>query len=64
MQAKKCDRCGVLYECYVNENNHNGFSFIRVDRDNVVNRSGTYDLCPKCMNELNEYLKGNNHDKT
>ena len=56
MNAKKCDRCGEIY----GEMNKKGFDeymqLVSIDalRDNKISR--TYDLCPKCNDELQEWL--------
>lgn len=47
-QALKCDRCKNFYEPY------EGINQIKmVDHRNVAIR---YDLCPKCVTELKEWL--------
>lgn len=51
MNAKKCDRCGELYECMcvpditVNKYTH-GYGTWRID------------LCDKCQSKLETWLKG------
>ncbi len=55
MRAKKCDRCGKLYEHYdgsknFKENgNANGLILIDRDLDNKYWSRKDYDLCPECM---------------
>lgn len=61
MLARKCDRCGKLYESYKGRykgrykgayNEINGVTLvnIEIDRSRVV--SDIYDLCPECMKNL------------
>lgn len=54
-QAKKCDRCGILYEHYKKENH------IRIGESPIDDRAmfgfKDYDLCPDCMNWLQRWLK-------
>ena len=52
--AKKCDRCGTLYEHYKKENH------IRIG-ETVVDGTTMcafkdYDLCPDCMNWLQRWI--------
>lgn len=43
--ARKCDRCGVFYDRY--------------NEDNTYNICKQFDLCPKCKDELIKWiLKG------
>ena len=59
MKAKKCDRCGKLYEQY----NHKTSSRPNAVKTMNENMNGNYyaadlyDLCPECMNQLNRWLK-------
>lgn len=55
MIARKCDRCGKLYEFYdkFDDKNSNGFSIICMNPSGITGR--TYkgkDLCPECMESL------------
>lgn len=52
MDAKKCDRCGKLYEWTGVR------SKIEVRIDNHPYGYNTVDLCPKCTEELREFLGG------
>jgi len=59
MQAKKCDACGKLYECYHPKSGHGlGLSngIILVDFKNTGKDSYTknqsFDLCTSCMADL------------
>ena len=61
--AKKCDRCGNLYEpkdMDVCGAIVNGLSLIDRDKQNsrVVGRK-YFDLCPECMAHLANWLKNN-----
>ena len=64
--AKKCDRCGNLYE---SKNMDvcgaivNGLSLIDRDEQNSRVFSRKYfDLCPMCLVHLNNYLKRSDND--
>ena len=55
--AKKCDRCGKLYENYKGVNiTEGGNSY-----NTVIFTGGLYnrdfDLCPDCMSKLIEFIK-------
>ena len=59
MQAKKCDRCGKLYELYNTENNGkkcNGFRPLNINWDQKACPQGLYDMCPECMEALMTWL--------
>ena len=64
MRARKCDRCGKLYESYAGSKdfktngNANGLLTIDRDMDNKYWSRKTYDLCPECMKKLQTFLKG------
>ena len=66
MLAKKCDRCGKLYEHYdkVGDERQNGFSTIYVNcfgaRDRIV---VDYDLCEDWMESLINWLDHGGNDK-
>lgn len=69
MLAKKCDRCGKLYEHYdkVGDERQNGFSTIYMNycggRDRIV---ADHDLCKDCMESLIKWFDekgGNENDK-
>ena len=55
MRAKKCDRCGKLYEQYdgskefKEQGKANAIIFIDRDLDNKYWSRNSYDLCPECM---------------
>lgn len=54
--AKKCDRCGKLYEVY------HGIQMCKDGHfyDTVIvanlGMSRSYDMCPECMTKLKEFL--------
>lgn len=62
MRAKKCDRCGKLYEHYdglsrfKKTEQANAVIFIDRDLDEKYWGRKTYDLCPECMKELEDFL--------
>lgn len=64
MLARKCDRCGKLYEHYLGvskfkqDRKANGIIFIDGDTDNRYWSRDTLDFCPECMSELTKWLKG------
>lgn len=56
-EAKKCDRCGKLYECYKGvEFNKSGFKYNYV-RISAAISFMDFDLCEPCMTELVNWLK-------
>ena len=57
-EARKCDRCGKLYEIYTViglPNDLRKVSTITTGNDNADNESR--DLCPECMDEFIEWYK-------
>lgn len=57
--AKKCDRCGKLYEHYSKGNKveYNGVQRISLaDNGGVVMLSREMDLCPECMAAFNKFM--------
>ena len=61
--AKKCDRCGVLYEIYnriskpVEPDTWNGMTLVRLD--SYGNKNVKYfELCPTCMQMQLIFLTG------
>ena len=63
--AKKCDRCGKLYEHYPIGNrsgNYNAIILARRDFNGklLYERDAT-DLCPECMTEFEEFMERNNN---
>ncbi len=51
--AKKCDRCGALYEAYVPKGKSE-FNHLRIfkDRPGSFERIKCFDLCPVCSDYL------------
>lgn len=64
--AKKCDRCGKLYEHYPIGNHTGVFNGIKRVRKEDVGRvcyeEMSIDLCPECMDKPNKFLKGENNE--
>ena len=62
MRARKCDRCGKLYEHYDGSKNFeengkaNGLILIDRDLDNKYWNRKDYDLCPECMSLTISFL--------
>ena len=57
--AKKCDRCGKLYEEYNVKNDEkkaNGISFLNIDSKEEAFGHAYHDLCPECMEELRTWF--------
>lgn len=57
MLARKCDRCGKLYEEYAKEykgayKEINGVDLIKTNVGGGRIARNTYDLCPACMESL------------
>lgn len=53
--ARKCDRCGKLYEPYnlKDDSKHiNGIIFVNVDEQRKYYDHGIIDLCPDCSTEF------------
>lgn len=63
--AKKCDRCGALYDPWI----FPSVSFVEAWRYSVVKDCHPYpeehklDLCHNCMYELEKWLEGEKHEK-
>lgn len=62
MRAKKCDRCGKLFEHYdggkqfKDDGKANAILLIDRDLDNKYWGRASYDLCPDCMGILMTFL--------
>ena len=62
MRAKKCDRCGKLFEHYdgakefIHTERANAILLIDRDLDNKYWSRKSYDLCPDCMKMIEELL--------
>ena len=67
--AKKCDRCGKLYEHYPKGNKSQSNAIRRIQRDAFGGTMNAYDewtmdLCPECMSEFDEFMtKGKYSDE-
>ena len=59
--AKKCDRCGKLYEHYPIDKisgNYNAIRFVRMDISGVVDiEKKPMDLCPECMSSFDSWFR-------
>lgn len=58
--AKKCDRCGKLYEQYNSKNdrkNPNGIMVLNLDSRGRYFTHNALDLCPDCMKEFQDWLR-------
>ena len=58
--AKKCDRCGKLYEEYNIEDdkkNPNGIMVLNLDSQRRYFTHNVMDLCPDCMKEFQDWLR-------
>lgn len=63
MQAKKCDRCGRLYEHYDGtktfpKSRSNSIELIDTDIEGRYWRRDRFDLCFSCMVRLGAFLYG------
>lgn len=59
--AKKCDRCGKLYEHYPKGNKAQSNAIRKIQRDALGGTVNAYsewvmDLCPECMNEFEKFM--------
>ena len=67
--AKKCDRCGKLYEHYPKGNKSQSNAIRRIQRDDFGGTMNAYnewmmDLCQECMSEFDEFMtKGKYSDE-
>lgn len=70
MRAKKCDRCGKLFEHYDGikefKNTEKANALLLIDRDRDLDNKywgrKSYDLCSGCMKKLEDFLKGGSGD--
>ena len=56
--AKKCDRCGKLYEEYNGirlKGQGNGYQYLYLGGNNIVSK--LFDLCEDCMTEVIDWIK-------
>lgn len=63
--ARKCDRCGKLYEYYPKDNKiqANGVQRIYKHINGVYDRGNALDFCPECMNVFDEFIIGGKFDE-
>lgn len=57
--AKRCDRCGKLYEHYPvgNKSEYNALKIIQRNKNGeTINVNTVYDLCPECMSEFMKFI--------
>ena len=59
--AKKCDRCGKLYEHYPKNNKSQSNAIRKIQRDAIGGTANVFhdlvmDLCPECMNEFEKFM--------
>ena len=57
--AKKCDRCGKLYEQYNSKNdrkNPNGIMVLNLDSQRRYFAHNALDLCPDCMKGFQDWF--------
>lgn len=61
MLAKKCDRCGKLYEHYSDIDGYSKRNAVKLVylQANGIERccANTMDLCPECMEEFKNFMK-------
>lgn len=59
MLARKCDRCGALYESYNVKNckdKPNGCMVLNIDDEGRYFSHGFIDLCPACMGIFQDFM--------
>ena len=57
--AKKCDRCGKLYEFYGTNSKSNAIIPAYIDRTGfIATKFSAWDLCPKCKEDFEMWLNG------
>ena len=57
--AKKCDRCGKLYEQYNSKNDRkhpNGIMVLNLDSQRRYFTHNALDLCPDCMKGFQDWF--------
>lgn len=65
MLAKKCDRCGKLYEHYdiIDNTKKNGIAIVFTNKFGGRERwNGDIDLCRDCMNSFTKWLEEEKDD--
>ena len=58
--ARKCDRCGKLYNEYKrpeNDGKCNAIMITNLDEDRKYWKQPLLDLCPECMDEFEKWMK-------
>lgn len=67
MLAKKCDRCGKLYEHYRDIDGYgkyNGVKLVSLQANGIEQtRASAMDLCPECMKEFENFMKAKMEEK-
>lgn len=61
--AKKCDRCGKLFEPYMDDEKFTKLIILAQNIDFGQRRIGSYDLCKECNDSFLEWLSGTNDAK-
>lgn len=57
--AKKCDRCGEIYDPYGSNSEFNAIIPAYIDTSGfAVKKFRVIDLCPKCRKSFKEWLNG------
>ena len=54
--AKKCDRCGKLFEPYIDDEKFTKLIILAQNIDSGQHRNGSYDLCKECNDSFLEWL--------
>lgn len=57
--AKKCDRCGKLYECYPTGSKvqYNAVRRVQIRPDGVIKDQDKHiDFCPECISEFDKFM--------
>ena len=61
--AKKCDRCGKLFEPYMDDEKFTKLIILAQNIDFGQRRIGSYDLCKECNDSFLKWLSGTNDVK-
>ena len=61
--AKKCDRCGKLFEPYIDDKKFTKLIILVQNIDSGQHRNGSYDLCKECNDSFLKWLSGTNDAK-
>ena len=54
--AKKCDRCGKLFEPYIDDKKFTKLIILAQNIDSGQHRIGSYDLCKECNDSFSKWL--------